>query len=228
MGTAGTPAKASVRVVDRPHSVQTNLLVGALAVSRRDPDYDALLVMNQVLGAGPTGRLFVRLREEKGYTYGAFSQLITERTFGSWYARTEVGSAVSKAALRDLLHEIARLTDERVPQAELVQQERSMVTAFALTLESPQQILGYHVTRWLQQLPADYWDRLPDRVMAVRAAQVQNTARRYLDANRWHVIAVGEHDVLRDATAGLRLDVEPLDVNSIAQTPVRDDVQHSR
>jgi zinc protease len=202
-GPVRWPAAPTVRVIERPHSVQTNLVVGAPAVSRTHADFDALLVMNQIVGAGPTGRLFVTLREEKGYTYGAFSSLFADRTWGQWSANTDVGSAVTKPALHDLLLEIARVREQPVPEWELQRQKRAMIAGFALTLESPTQMLGYHVTRWLQRLPIDYWDALPERIMAVTSAQVKGIAARYLDASRLQIVAVGERETIMDALAGM-------------------------
>ena len=66
---------AKVSFVARPNSVQTSLWVGTQAISRTSPDYDIVQVMNTVIGGGPTGRLFIHLREEKGYTYGAYSNI---------------------------------------------------------------------------------------------------------------------------------------------------------
>src|SRR5207253_2129177 len=67
------PAGPSISLVARPNSVQTSIRVGAQSIQRTHPDYDALTVANHVLGGGPTGRLFEHLREQKGYTYGAYS-----------------------------------------------------------------------------------------------------------------------------------------------------------
>ena len=83
------------------------------AIARTDPDYDVLRVMNKVIGGGPTGRLFMHLREEKGYTYGAYSSLDAPMHRGDWSASTNVRTEVTGPALRDLLAEIARLRDER-------------------------------------------------------------------------------------------------------------------
>ncbi len=69
-----TLARAGIFLVERLNSVQTNLIVGVQAIRRTDPDYFALTVLNKVVGGGPTGRLFRHLREDKGYTYGAYSQ----------------------------------------------------------------------------------------------------------------------------------------------------------
>ncbi|MGZ8842162.1 MAG: M16 family metallopeptidase, partial [Pyrinomonadaceae bacterium] len=70
---APPPAAATIQLIDRPGSVQTVLVMGNLSLERLDPDFIPLLVMNQVLGGGPSSRLFMNLREDKGYTYGASS-----------------------------------------------------------------------------------------------------------------------------------------------------------
>jgi zinc protease len=183
---------AKVFLVDRPNSVQTNFIVGTQAIERTNPDYDVLDVMNQVVGGGPTGRLFVHLREEKGYTYGAYSGLNAGRYRGTWSAQTDVRSDVTEPALRDLLAELIAIRDTTVPAKELQDRKRSLVASFALSLESPQQVLNYYIIRWIYKLPADYWDKYPQRVMAVSAAQVQSAAKQYLDPSRVQIIAVGD------------------------------------
>ena len=193
--SATSPAatgQPKVYLVDRPNSVQTTLVVGAQAVDRTDPDYYVLQTLNQVVGAGPTGRLFTHLREEKGYTYGAYSGLDAGRYRGTWTANTDVRSDVTEPALHDLMDEIRQIRDVPVPTKELQDKKRSLIAGFALSLESPQQVLGYYITRWTYKLPADYWDKYPARVMAVTAAQVQAAARKYLDPSKLQIIAVGD------------------------------------
>ena len=189
---------ARVAFVARPKSVQTNLVVGTQAIERTNPDHDVLQVMNKVLGGGPTGRLFITLREEKGYTYGAYSGLAAGRWRGAWQASTEVRTEVTEAALRDLLAEIARIRNEPVPEKEFSDQKRAMVGSFALSLENPQQMLGYYVTSWRYDLPADYWDTYPARIAAVTATQVQAAAKKYLDPSRLQIVAVGEPGTVSD------------------------------
>ena len=70
--------------------------------------------MNKIIGGGPTGRLFMHLREEKGYTYGASSSLSAPMYRGDWSASTNVRTEVTEPALRDLLAEIALLRDQPV------------------------------------------------------------------------------------------------------------------
>ncbi len=194
-GSIAEPAPvvgAKVYLVARPSSVQTNLIVGTQAIERTNPDYDMLQVMNKVIGGGPTGRLFLHLREDKGYTYGAGSVLDARQHRGDWAASTNVRTEVTEPALRDLLDEIRQLRDEPVPERELADAKRSMIASFALSLESPAQLLGLSVTSWRYKLPADYWDRYPERVTAVTSAQVQAIARKYLATDRLQIVAVGD------------------------------------
>jgi zinc protease len=191
---ADPPAMGAARVtfVARPNSVQTSLWVGTQAIQRTSPDYDVVQVMNAIIGGGPTGRLFTHLREEKGYTYGAYSNISAGQFRGNWIASTDVRTEVTEAALKDLVAEITRIRNEPVPTKEFEDRKRGMVASFALSLESPTAVLNNHVTRWLYKLPADYWDKFPDRIVAVTIADVQAAAKKYLDPARLQIVAVGD------------------------------------
>jgi predicted Zn-dependent peptidase len=183
---------SKIHFVARPGSVQTNLIVGTQAIERTNPDYDALQVMNKVVGGGPTGRLFLQLREDKGYTYGASSAVDARQHRGDWSASTNVRTEVTEPALRDLLDEVRQIREVPVPAAELADAKRAMIASFALSLESPAQLLGLAVTAWRYKLPADYWDKYADRIMAITSEQVQAVAKTYLASDRLQIIAVGD------------------------------------
>jgi zinc protease len=194
----GDVSGAKVYLIDRPNSVQTSFVVGAPAIERTNADYDALQMMNQVVGGGPTGRLFSHLREEKGYTYGAYSGLSAGRFRGTWTASTDVRSDVTEPALRDLMDEIRQIREIKVSDKELQDKKRSMIASFALSLESPQQVLGYYITQWIYHLPSDYWDKYPARVMSVTSDQVQAMAKKYLDPAKVQIVAVGDGKKIED------------------------------
>jgi zinc protease len=198
---AGAPAPAvadpaalqrpGIFLVERANSVQTALLVGVQGIRRTDPDYFALSVLNKVIGGGPTGRLFRHLREEKGYTYGAGSNIDAPRFRGVWVASTNVRTEVTEPALNDLLGELKQAREVPIPTKEFADAKRSMIAAFALTLESPQALLNNAITRYRFNLPADYWDRYPERINAITAADAQAMAKKYLDPSRLQIVAVG-------------------------------------
>ncbi len=135
-----------VYLINRPSSVQTTLYVGTQGLTRTNADYTSLAVANRVLG-GVMGRLFRHLREEKGYTYGIGSNIQTSPFVGAWTASTSVRTEVTEPALRDLMAEIAEMRDKPVPAQELADSKRALVAQFALSLESPQQMLGYSLDR---------------------------------------------------------------------------------
>jgi len=185
-------AGPSISLVARPNSVQTSIRVGAQSIQRTNPDYDQLTVANYVLGGGPTGRLFEHLREQKGYTYGAYSNFGSSRITGSWSAFTDVRSEVTDAALTDLIEELRQMRDVPLTERELAAAKKALIASFALSLENPNQILTYYVDRYIYKLPADYWDKYPERIQAVTAADAQRVAKQYWSPDRLQIVAVGD------------------------------------
>jgi zinc protease len=183
---------AKVYLVNRPGSVQSNVAVAVPAISRMSPDYDTVRVLNEIIGGGPTGRLFLNLREDKGWTYGAYSSVTATMFRGDWVARAEVRTDVTEGAVRETLAEMAALRDQPLSDASLQEKKRLLVANFALSLESPDTILGNYVTSWLYKLPADYWDKYPDRVMAVTPAALQASAKKYFDPANIQIVVVGD------------------------------------
>jgi zinc protease len=99
---------------------------------------------------------------------------------------------VTEPALRDLLEEIRQIREIAVTDQELADAKRAMVASFALSLESPTQLLNLYLTQWRYKLPADYWDKYADRVMAVTKDQIQAAARKYLAQDRLQLVVVGD------------------------------------
>ncbi len=189
------PVAASTRkiyLVDRPGSVQTTVLLGNIAIDRRDPDYMALALMNKVIGGGTTGRFFMNLREEHGYTYGAYSGMSAGTFPGPWMGNGDVRTDVTEGALTEFFKEIKRIGTEPVPATELDEAKRSMVASFALSLESPSSLLSYAVQSEIYGFPEDYWDTYPAKLMAVSAKEVQRVGAKYLNPDAIQVVTVGD------------------------------------
>jgi zinc protease len=81
-----------------------------------------------------------------------------------------------------------------VTDQELADAKRSMVASFALSLESPLQVLNLSLTQWRYKLPANYWDRYAERVMAITKEQIQAAARKYLAPDQMQIVVVGDPD----------------------------------
>jgi zinc protease len=193
-----TPATAGkIFLIDRPNSVQSTITMGNIAIDRRSPDYNAVVVMNSIVGGGASARLFMNLREEKGYTYGVYSGFTALKYPGPWSAGGDVRTEVTEGAMTEFLKELNRIRNEAVPAAELEEQKRSIVAGFALSLESPVQLLNYAVIRKIYDLPADYWETYPSKIMAVTAEDVQRVARQYVNPQTQQVVVVGDASKIR-------------------------------
>ena len=192
------PAVGQIYLIDRPDSAQTTIYMGSLALDRRDPDYIPLTVMNAVLGGGPSARLFLNLREEKGYTYGAYSFFSALKYPGSWRASADVRTEVTDGGMTEFLYELGRMRDEPVAEAELEEVKRSIVARFALSLERPTSLLNYSTTREIYGFEPDYWETYPEQVMAVSPALVQSMAEKYLNPESMQIVVVGDASEIRE------------------------------
>ena len=191
------PTAKKIYLVDRPNSVQTTITMGNIAIDRRDSDYIPMVVWNRVLGQGPAARLFLNLREEKGYTYGVYSSFTALKYPGPWEAGGNVRTEVTEGAMMEFLKELRRIREEKVPEAELTEAKQAMVASFALSLEQPAQLLNYAITRKIYGFPEDYWDTYPARLTAVTVDDVQRVARKYVNLEALQVVAVGESSKIK-------------------------------
>jgi len=185
-------------LVNRPASVQTLLMLGNHAIGRTSPDYPAAMVLNQVLGAGPASRLFINIREEKGFTYGVYSSFRADRYLDHFTAASSVRTEVTGPAIDEFLKEFRRIREQAVPAEELDNAKRAIVASFALSLENQNGVLSRILMQREFNLPADYWDTYPEEIMAVTAAEVQAAARKYIPLENVQLVAVGDAAKIMD------------------------------
>lgn len=191
------PIKTSIHLFDRPTSVQTTLLLGSLGVERSNPDFYPLIVLSQILGGGPTGRLFMNLREDKGYTYGAYSSFGASNVPGLIRINTSVRNEVTEGALKELMFEVKRINDEKVLPIELENAKHAIIGKFALSLDNPQVLLADTLDQNIYNLPANYWNIYADHINAVSAEDLQRVARKYLSPETLQIVAVGNAAQIR-------------------------------
>lgn len=195
------PPSRSIHLVDRPGSVQTVIQLGVFGIVRTDADYFPLLVMNEIVGAGPTSRLVENLRERHGYTYGAYSKLNATQIPGVWQVTTPVRTEVTAEAVKEILAELRRICEEPVPPEELLSAQRALMGKYIFSLEQPQRLLDNVVTQALYGLPAEYWDTYPQQVAAVSPADIARVAKKIIDLDHLQIAAVGDAATIRAALA---------------------------
>lgn len=186
------PEKTQVVIVDRPSAVQSVLsFVNAADLKPGDADAVSAQLMNAILGGGSSARLFMNLREDKGYTYGAYSSLSTDEILGRFSASANVRNAVTDSAVTEFMKELTAIRSERVKDEELKYAKAYMTGNFARGLENPATVAVYAINTARYNLPADYYANYLKKVEAVTAEDIQKVAQKYVTPEQSYIVAVG-------------------------------------
>ncbi len=205
---APTKRGTDIMLVNRPGSVQSNIVIGNTTFLPTDTTYYAARIATHVLGGGSDSRLFMILREQKSWTYGSYAALRRNRGMGYWQATFEGRTEVTDSALAELLHQIDRVRTETIPDSELVAAKGFLVGSFPLTIETPRQIAQVVTTARLLGLPADYIQRYRERLGAVSGPRARAAAQRVYKRDALTIVVVGDAKALYDklkAIAPVRL-----------------------
>ncbi|MBX3294289.1 MAG: insulinase family protein [Acidobacteria bacterium] len=182
----------TLTIVDRPGSAQANIVIANRTIPRNHKDYFPLLVMNQVLGAGASSRVFMNLREEKGYTYGAYTRLDTKRFDGSIEATAEVRTAVTGDSLKEFFYELNRIRDERVLEEEIDDAKNYLTGVFPIRAETQEGLTSLIVSQEIYGLPHDYLETYRENIEAVTADEIQRVANEYIRPSEMAIVTVGD------------------------------------
>jgi zinc protease len=202
---APAPPERKVLLVDKPGSPQTALLVFGVGLARSSPDYPAAMVMNTMLGGLFSSRINMNLREEHGYTYGAFSLFRFYRGTGPFIAGAQVRSDVTAPAAEQLFKELDGIHTRPLTEAELRLAKDSIVRSLPGNFESADSVNGQLADLWTFHLPLDYYARLPEEVEGVTAADAAAAAAKYIRPENLLVIAVGDKAKIESGLKDLKL-----------------------
>ena len=185
-----------VRVIHRPGSVQTEIRVGHLGVPRLVPDFHAISVMSAILGGLFNSRLNRKLREEKGYTYGAGAGFDMRRGTGPFAVRAAVNTEVTVPAIQDMFVELEAMRDGPPTSAELHAARDYLVGVFPLRFETPPAVVGAIAGLLIHGLPMDELDRYRPAIEAVSDEAVLAAARGHIQPSKAAVVLVGDADAI--------------------------------
>ncbi len=192
---------ARVILVDRPASEQATILVGNLAIERRDPLYDTSRVMNRVLGGGASSRLFLDLREQRSLTYGVSSSVDGGLFGGDFSAGLACSGDKVAEALRGLFEHLQRVRDEELSEAELDASRRYLIGAFPQGTSSLGGLGSLLSSRWINRLPEDVWETFMARIAAVDGGAAMAAARACVRPSASTLVVVGRGDELEPVLA---------------------------
>ncbi|RNL81916.1 insulinase family protein [Sinomicrobium pectinilyticum] len=183
-----------INLVNMPNAVQSEIAVENLVnLKMSDPDYFPAMLANKILGGGAEARLFLNLREDKGYTYGAYSRIGADiKTTSRFRASASVRNEVTDSAVVAFLSEIDRITTEKVSTQELVVAKADYVGNFVMALEEPETIARYALLTETQKLPEDFYQTYLEKINAVTGDQVLVAAKKYFKGNNARIVVTGK------------------------------------
>jgi zinc protease len=183
-------------VVDRPGAVQSMLYVGHDGPPRSMPDYVPVTTMAMVLGGMFSSRLNMKLREEKGYAYGAFGSFDARRDGGQFAARAAVQSEVTVPALTDLVAEVERMQAAGATADELEQARAYRAGVFPITFADSGAVASGLADLVMHDFPDDHFDALRQGVLDVTLDEVNAAASGRLRPAELLTVVVGEAEPL--------------------------------
>ncbi|MFI5058800.1 MAG: M16 family metallopeptidase [Candidatus Acidiferrales bacterium] len=195
------PRARRVYLVHVPGSVQTQILAGCHAITRKHPDWVKLGLTNSLFGGAFNSRLVMNIREDKGYTYSPRSGVNALRQHGYFSISAAVRNEVVAASLTEMFYELDKLRALPVPEAELLDAQNYLSGVFSMGLATQEGLLGQLVTVELNELPQDYLETYREKVRALTPADLLAAARKYLDSANMQIVVVGDRAQIESQAA---------------------------
>ncbi len=200
--TPTRPDGNKVALVDRSTSVQTNInITQPLELKIGDEDYISSRLVNQILGGGSSSRLFMNLREDKGYTYGAYSSISSDKLIGEFSANASVRTEVTDSAVVQFIYELDRLVKSGVTEEELDMAKSNLTGSFGRSLESPSTIANFALNTERYNLPKDYYATYLQKLNSYTVEDINKTAVDLIQPDKMYITAVGNGAEIKDKLA---------------------------
>ncbi|MCQ3934048.1 MAG: insulinase family protein [Gammaproteobacteria bacterium] len=191
-------------ILDRPGADQSVIFVGQLMPPKANPDEFAIQAMNNILGGQVSARINMNLREDKHWSYGAYSVLRDARGQRPYFAYAPVQTDKTAEALQELRGELRAITSTRPPTAdELERVKNTEVLQLPGRWETADAVVGALAESVRFGLPDDYWQDYAAQVRAVTLADVDRAARQYLHPDREVWVVVGDRSKIEPGLSKL-------------------------
>ena len=191
-------SERAVYILDRPGAPQSTINLGMPVIDPSKPDWDALFLMNVLLGGSFSSRITSNIREQKGYTYSPSSQLSNRYRDAYWAEVADVTTNVTGPAIKEILGEVDRLQAEPPSDKELRGFQNYRAGVFILQNSSRPGIIGQLEFVDLHGLPADYLNGYVNRIYAVTPQQVQEMAKKYIQDDKATIVVVGDKKLIEE------------------------------
>lgn len=178
--------------VHKPGALQSGIRIGMPVISTRHPDYPYLSMLNLVLGGYFGSRLMTNIREEKGYTYGISSHVVSTRDAAYLTIVTETGTEYTQSLIEEVYKEIERLSRENIPDEELETARNYLQGRRARALDSPFSMSDYFVSSIVSDTPLEYFNLEDSAIRNATSEDLRRVATEYLQPQKLYTAIAGE------------------------------------
>jgi len=183
-------AQKKYQVLNDPDGVQSAIRIARPFPNRQHPDFQKVLVLNNVLGGFFGSRLMGNIREDKGYTYGIYSYLLNFTSESGWMVSTEAGRDVTAETIKEIYYEMDQLREEPVDDEELMMTRNSMIGSILGDLDGPFQVIGRWKNMILNNVEENYFQRGVEIIKTITAKELQELANKYLQPEAFYELVV--------------------------------------
>jgi predicted Zn-dependent peptidase len=188
----------TVYIVDKPSAVQSNLRIGHVGISRNNPDFIAVTVMNTILGGYFGSRINYDLREKHGYTYGARSGFNTRTYPGDFSVDADVRNEVTDSSVERIIENLKTIIIDEVTDEELQTVKNYLTGLFPLQLETANAVATRVINLKLYGLQKDYYSTYISKINSLTKKDILDAAKKYIHPERLYIVLSGNADVIKD------------------------------
>lgn len=185
---------AHFELIGNADALQSAIRLGKRMVNRIHADFPGLQVLNTVLGGYFGSRLMTNIREDKGYTYGIGSAIVSLQQSGYFFVASEVGADVCADAIKEIRHEIRTMHEHLIPEEELVRVRNYMLGSFLGSLENAFSHADKFKNIHFSGLDYSYYTRYLETVKHISAKELLHLAQRYLHPENLITVVAGKYD----------------------------------
>jgi predicted Zn-dependent peptidase len=188
--------KSELALIDRPGSVQADIRMGKIAVTFNDPGYFPITVASIIEGGGPNSRLFLDIREKRGFAYDVHTEVGALADAGTFSAVTQVRNEVLADALQGILDHLNRMANEPVTAQELTDAKSYANGVFLLGMEPQRGLADKLLQMKVMNLPKDYLETYTTKIDSVEPDQIQSVAKKYMAPDKDAIVVVGDSSAI--------------------------------
>ncbi len=186
--------KTSIRKIDK-NIAQANIVMGHIGISRENPDFYAVSIMNYILGGGGfSSRLMDNIRDNKGLAYDVHSSFAAQKETGIFEVGIQTKNESANDVINETFKEIRRIRTDLVSEKELADAKAYLTGSFPLRMDTSSKIAGMLTSIEIYNLGLDYPQKYASLINSVTREDIQRVAKKYLHPDRLVIVVVADQE----------------------------------